>query len=250
LEREKLQKGSAPTGAQVALGVDAPPPARQSSGSESAPTAVSNQVSVPKAQGAIADAVTVELRSPTPGVTFRPQQRFQAIPGKKVKIAAAKQGYLTAEKTIIVAEHDMAEALGPLQPQAAGKQGERERRKPQAEETERQRREAEQTAGDHRRQAEETTRPRREAEEAEPRQRETRLVAQGMKFIVKRVILCVTTTKSVVTGSVTRTGASSVSCEDARRLLVVEDEKKNACLAPEAKEGIKQWIGTESCPAP
>jgi TIR domain len=234
LEREKLQKGSAPTGAQVALGVDAPPPAspppaRQSSGSESAPP-----------------AVTVELRSPTPGVTFRPQQRFQTIPGKKVKIAAAKQGYLTAEKTIIVAEHNMAEELGPLQPQAAGKQGERERRKPQAEETERRRREAEQTAGDHQRQAEETKRPRREAEEAEPRQRETRLVAQGMKFIVKRVTLCVTTTKSVVTGTVTRTGASSVSCEDAKRLLVAEDEKKNACLAPETQEGIKQWIGTES----
>jgi hypothetical protein len=116
-------------------------------------------------------------------VTFRPQQRFQAIPGKEVKIAAAKQGYLTAEKTIIVAEHDMAEELGPLQPQAAGKPGERERRKPQAKETERQRQEAEQTAGDHRRQAEETTRQRREAEEAEHRQRETRLVAQGMKFI-------------------------------------------------------------------
>jgi hypothetical protein len=230
-------------------------------------TTASNQVSVPKAQGAnagapapsdpgtsitsatlIADAVTVELRSPTPGVTFRPQQRFQAIPGKKVKIAAAKQGYLTAEKTIIVAEHDMAEELGPLQSQAAGKQGERERRKPQSEETKRQRLEAERTAGDHRRQAEETTRPRQEDEEAEHRQRETRLVAQGMKFIVKRLILCVTTTKSLVTGTVTRTGASSVSCEDARRLLVAENEKKNDCLAPETKEG--KWVGTESCPAP
>jgi uncharacterized caspase-like protein len=237
-EREKLQGGGAPKGPQVAVGGNPPPPptpqtSRQSSGIESAPT-----------------AVTVELSSPTPGVTFRPQQRFQAVPGKKVKIAAAKQGYLTAEKTILVADHDMAEDLGPLQPQAEGEQGERERRKHQAEETERQRREAEQAAIEHRRQAEETERQRREAEEAEQRKRENILVAQGMKFIVKRQFLCLTTQDNLVVGAVTRTGASSLSCEDARRTLIAEDEKKNACPSPYQKEGQKQWIGTASCPAP
>ena len=239
-EREKLQKGSAPQGTQGALGVDAPPPAppppaRKSGGSASAPT-----------------TVTVELSSPTPDVTFRPQQRFPAIPGKKVRIAAAKQGYLTATKTILVAEHDMTEELGPLQPQAEGEQGERERRKHQAEETKRQRREAEQAAGEHRRQAEETERQRREAEEAEQRQRETRLVAQGMKFIVKRRMLCLTTTERLVTGTVTLTGASSLSCDDAKRSLLAEDEEKNACVPrwPDTKEGEKHWIGTASCPAP
>lgn len=212
-EREKLQRGNAPKGLQIAMGVE-PPPAtpqtsRQSSGRESAPT-----------------AVTVELSSPTSGVTFQPQQRFQAIPGKKVKIAASKQGYITAEKTIIVADHDMAEVLGSLQRQAEWEQGESERWKPRAEETERRRREAEQANVEHRRQAEETERQRREAEEAEQRKRETMLVAQGMKFIVKRQILCITAKESLVTGTVTLTVASSASCEDARRLLIAEDEKK------------------------
>jgi uncharacterized caspase-like protein len=216
-EREKLQGGSASKGPQVARGVDAPPPAtpktlRPSSGIESAPT-----------------AVTVELSSPTPGVTFQPQQRFQAIPGKKVKIAASKQGYITTEKTLIVADHDMSEVLDPVPRQAELEQGEIERRKHQAEETERRR---------------------REAEQAEQQKRENMLVAQGMQFIVKRQCLCLTTKDSLVVGTVTLTGASSLSCEDARYILIAEDEKKNDCSSPDTKEGKKQWIGTASCPVP
>jgi len=84
----------------------------------------------------------------------------------------------------------MSEVLGPLQRQAELEQGERERRKRQAEETERRRREAEQADKEHQRQAEETERQRREAEQAEQRKRENILVAQGMKFIVKRQFLC------------------------------------------------------------
>jgi uncharacterized caspase-like protein len=238
-EREKLQEGGAPKGPQVAVGGKPPPPAtpqtlHNSIGIESAPT-----------------AVTVELSSPTPGVTFQPQQRFQEIPGKKVKITASKKGYVTAEKTIIVADHDMSEVLGPLQRRAELKQGEIERRKRQAEETEQRRREAEQANIEHQHQAEETEQRGREAQEAEQRKREAMLVAQGMKFIVKWQILCLTTKESIVTGTVTRTGASSVSCEDARRLLIAEDEKKNACVPPDTtREGGKHWIGTASCPAP
>jgi len=237
-ERERLQGGGAPKGPQVAVGGNPPPPAtpqtlRHSIGRESAPT-----------------AVTVELSSPTPEVTFQPQQRFQEIPGKKVKITASKKGYVTAEKTIIVADHDMSEVLGPLQRQAELEQGEREGRKRQAEETERRRREAEQADKEHQRQAEETERQRREAEQAEQRKRENILVAQGMKFIVKRQFLCLSTQDSLVVGTVTLTGASSLSCEDARRTLIAEDEKKNDCASPYQKEGQKQWIGTGSCPAP
>jgi hypothetical protein len=209
-------------GPQVAMGDGAPPPAtpqtsRQSSGSGSAPT-----------------TVTVELSSPTPGVTFQPRQRFPAIPGQKVKIAAAKQGYITAEKSLIVADHDMSEVLGPLQRHAELDQGEVERQQRQAEETERQSREAEQ------------------AKQAEQRQREQMLVAQGMKFIVKQEMLCITTQGSIVMGTTTLTGASSLSCEDAKRSLRAADEKRNACLPrwPDAKEGEKHWIGTASCPTP
>jgi uncharacterized caspase-like protein len=251
-EREKLQGGSASKGPQVARGVDAPPPAtpktlRPSSGIESAPT-----------------AVTVELSSPTPGVTFQPQQRFQAIPGKKVKIAASKKGSITAEqppaeleqveitteKTLIVADHDMSEVLDPVPRQAELEQGEIERRKHQAEETERRRHEAEQADVEHRSQAEETERRRREAEQAEQQKRENMLVAQGMPFIVKRQCLCLTTKDSLVVGTITLTGASSLSCEDARYILIAEDEKKNDCSSPDTKEGKKQWIGTASCPVP
>src|SRR5262249_39799255 len=103
---------------------------------------------------------------------------------------------------------------------------------------------------EHRRQAEETERRRREAEQAEQQKREQILVAQGMKFIVKRQFLCLNTQDSLVVGSVTLTGASSLSCEDARRTLLAEDEKKNDCSSPYQKEGQKQWIGTASCPAP
>jgi len=216
-EREKLQGGSASKGPQVARDVDAAPPAtpktlRPSSGIESAPP-----------------TVTVELSSPTPGVTFQPQQRFQAIPGKKVKIAALKKGYITAEKTLLVADHDMSEVLDPMPRPAEWDQGEIERRKQQAEETERRR---------------------REAEQAEQQHREHMLVAQGMQFIVKRQFLCLTTQDSLVVGTVTLTGASSLSCEDARRIVIAEDEKKNDCSSPDTKEGRKQWIGTASCPAP
>ena len=77
-------------------------------------------------------AVTVELSSPTPGVTFQPQQRFQESPGKTVKITASKKGYVTAEKTILVAEHDMSEVLGPLPRHPEWEQAERERRQRQA----------------------------------------------------------------------------------------------------------------------
>jgi hypothetical protein len=140
-EQEKLQGSGSPKGPQVAVGVSPPPPAtsktlRNSTDIESAPA-----------------TVTVELSSPTPGVTFHPKQRFQEIPGKKVKIAASKKGYVTAEKTIIVADHNMSEVLGPLQRQAELEQGEIERRKRQAEETEQRRREAELADVERRRQA-------------------------------------------------------------------------------------------------
>jgi hypothetical protein len=175
-------------GPQVAMGDGAPPPAtpqtsRQSSGSGSAPTAV----------------------------TFQHQQRFQPLPGQKVKIAASE--------------------IGPLQRQAESDQRAVEPQQRQAEETERQR---------------------REVEQAEQRQREQMLVAQGMKFIVKQEMLCITTQDSIVMGTTTLTGASSLSCEDAKRSLRAADEKRNACLPrwPDAKEGEKHWIGTASCPAP
>ena len=162
-------------------------------------------------------------------MTFQPQQRFQEIPGKKVKIAASKKGYITAEKTLIVADHDMSEVLGPLQRQAELGQGELQQQQHQAEETERRG---------------------REAEQAEQRKRENMLVAQGMKFIVKRQILCITPKDSRVMGTVTLMVASSSSCDDARQILVAEDEKKNDCVSPDTKEGTKQWLGTASCPAP
>jgi Flp pilus assembly protein TadD len=237
-ERERLQGGGAPKGPQVAVGGNPPAPAtpqtlRTSIGRESAPP-----------------AVTVELSSPTPEVTFQPQQRFQEVPGKQVKITASKKGYVTAEKTILVADHDMSEVLGPLPRQAELEQGELERRKRQAEDTERRRREAEQAAIEHQRQAEDTERRRREAKQAEQQQRENILVAQGMKFIVKRQFLCLNTQDNLVVGTTTLTGASSLSCEDAGRALMAEYEKKKDCSSPSQKEGQKQWIGTASCPAP
>jgi hypothetical protein len=110
--------------------------------------------------------------------------------------------------------------------------------------------EAEQAAIEHQRQAEETEHQRREAEQAAQWKRENLLVAQGMQFIVKRQFLCLNIPDSLVVGSVTLTGASSLSCEDARRTLIADDERKNNCLSPDQKEGQKQWIGTASCPAP
>jgi hypothetical protein len=71
-----------------------------------------------------------------------------------------------------------------------------------------------------------------------------------MQFIVQRQFLCLNTEDSLVVGSVTFTGASSLSCEDARRTLIADDERKNDCPSPYQKEGQKQWIGTASCPAP
>jgi hypothetical protein len=110
--------------------------------------------------------------------------------------------------------------------------------------------EAEQPAIEHPRQAEDTERQRREAEQAEQRKREKLLAAQGMQFIVKRQFLCLNIQDSLVVGSVTLTGASSLSCEDARRTLIAEDERKNHCPSPYQKEGQKQWIETPSCPGP
>jgi hypothetical protein len=215
--RETPSPTSAPPTGVRSGAVSLPSPAtlqtlRHSSGIESAPT-----------------AVTVELSSPTPGVTFQPKQRFQEIPGKQVKITASKKGYVTAEKTILVADHDMSEVLGPLPRQAELEQGELERRKRQAEDTERRR---------------------REAKQAEQQQRENILIAQGMKFIVKRQFLCLNTQDNLVVGTTTLTGASSLSCEDAGRALMAEYEKKKDCASPSQKEGQKQWIGTASCPAP
>ena len=192
----------------------------------------------------------MELSSPTPGVTFQPQQRFQESPGKTVKITASKKGYVTAEKTILVAEHDMSEVLGPLPRHPEWEQAERERRQRQAEDTERRRRETEQAAMEHQRQAEDTERRGRDAKRAEPQQRENSLVAQGMKFIVKRQFLCLNAQDNLVLGTTTITGASSLSCEDARGALMTEYEKKKDCSSPSHKEGQKQWIGTASCPAP
>jgi hypothetical protein len=123
----------------------------------------------------------------------------------------------------------MSEVLGPLQRQAELGQGELQQQQHQAEETERRG---------------------REAEQAEQRKRENMLVAQGMKFIVKRQILCITPKDSRVMGTVTLMVASSSSCDDARQILVAEDEKKNDCVSPDTKEGTKQWLGTASCPAP
>jgi formylglycine-generating enzyme required for sulfatase activity len=61
--------------------------------------------------------VTVELRSKTPGVTFTPDQRFEAIPGKRVRVTASKEGYQTIKKDILVEARDMVVELGPLQRQ-------------------------------------------------------------------------------------------------------------------------------------
>ena len=110
--------------------------------------------------------------------------------------------------------------------------------------------EAEQPAIEHPRQAEDTERWSRDGKQAEQQQRENILVAQGMKFIVKRQFLCLNTQDNLVWGTTTLTGASSLSCEDARRALMAESEKKNACASLSQKEGQKQWIGTASCPAP
>jgi len=110
--------------------------------------------------------------------------------------------------------------------------------------------EAEQPAIEHPRQAEDTERQRREAEQAEQRKHEILLAAQGMQFIVKRQFLCLNIQDSLVVGSVTLTVASSLSCEDARRTLIADDERKNDCPSPYQKEGQKQWIGTASCPGP
>ena len=63
--------------------------------------------------------VTVELWSKTPGVEFTPDQRFQAIPGKQVKVTASKEGYKPDRKTITVEARDMVVELGPLQRQQA-----------------------------------------------------------------------------------------------------------------------------------
>ena len=63
--------------------------------------------------------VTVELRSKTPGVTFTPDQRFEAIPGKRMRITASKEGYQTVRKDILVEARDMVVELGPLQRQQA-----------------------------------------------------------------------------------------------------------------------------------
>src|SRR5215475_13320183 len=139
-----------------------------------------------------------------------------------------------------------APAPSTRMPVAVHQAEESERRRREAE---RQRREAEQADRAYRRQAEETERQRREAEQAEQRQHE-HILAQGMKFIVKRQMLCLTTTDRIVMGTTTLTTASPSSCEDARRRLVAEDEGKNDCSPrwPEAKEGAKQWMGTASCP--
>ena len=147
-----------------------------------------------------------------------------------------------------VQEPPGAPAPSTRMPVAVHQAEEIERRRREAE---RQRREAEQADRAYRRQAEETERQRREAEQAEQRQHE-HILAQGMKFIVKRQMLCLTTTDSIVMGTTTLTTASPSSCEDARRRLVAEDEGKNDCSPrwPDAKEGAKQWIGTASCPAP
>jgi Zn-dependent protease with chaperone function len=144
----------------------------------------------------------------------------------------------------------MPEVLAPLQRQAELEQAEIERRKRQAEETEQRRRDAEQAAIEPQHQAEETERQRRDAEQAEQREREQLLVAHGMQYIVQRQFLCLNTQDSLVVGSVTLTGASSLSCEDARRTVIADDERKNDCPAPYQKEGQKQWIGTASCPGP
>ena len=110
--------------------------------------------------------------------------------------------------------------------------------------------EAEPPAIEHPRQAEDTERQRREAAQAEQRKRENLLAAQGMQFIVKRQFLCLNIQDSLVVGSVTLTGASSLSCEDARRTLIADDGSKNHCPSPYEKEGQKQWIGTASCTRP
>ena len=119
--------------------------------------------------------------------------------------------------------------LGPLPRQAELEQAERERRKRQAEDTERRS---------------------RDGKQAEQQQRENILVAQGMKFIAIRQFLCLNIQDSLVVGSVTLTVASSLSCEDARRTLIAEDERKNHCPSPYQKEGQKQWSETANCPGP
>jgi uncharacterized caspase-like protein len=189
----------------------------------------------------------VDAPPPATPKTLRPSSGIESAP---TAVTVSKQGYITTEKTLIVADHDMSEVLDPVPRQAELEQGEIERRKHQAEETERRRHEAEQADVEHRSQAEETERRRREAEQAEQQKRENMLVAQGMPFIVKRQCLCLTTKDSLVVGTITLTGASSLSCEDARYILIAEDEKKNDCSSPDTKEGKKQWIGTASCPVP
>jgi formylglycine-generating enzyme required for sulfatase activity len=59
--------------------------------------------------------VTVELRSKTPGVTFTPDQRFEAIPGKTVRVTASKEGYQPVKKDILIEARDMVVELDPLQ---------------------------------------------------------------------------------------------------------------------------------------
>jgi uncharacterized caspase-like protein len=141
-------------------------------------------------------------------------------------------------------------AVGGHPRQAEWEQGERERRKRQAEDAERRSRDTEQAAIEHQRQAEDAERRSRDAKQAEPQQRENSLVAQGMKFIVKWQFLCLNAQDNLVLGTTTITGASSFSCEDARGALMAEYEKKKDCSSPSHKEGQKQWIGTASCPAP
>ena len=211
---------------------------------------------------------TSAAEPPAPGPTSpRPPLPGQAVPLGAVPSLPTLQAQVEAQRQQVHAERQQLEAARRRQEESQHLQAEQERllreesQHLQAEQ-ERLRQEREKlqgggapqgpqvAVGGNPRQAEDTERRGRDAQQAEPQQRENILVAQGMKFIVKRQFLCLNAQDNLVLGTTTITGASSLSCEDARGALMAEYEKKKDCSSPSHKEGQKQWIGTASCPAP
>ena len=196
---------------------------------------------------------TSAAEKPAPGPTSpRPPLPGQAVPVGAVPSLTTLQAHVEAQRQQLEAERQQLEAERRRREEAQTLQAEQERL--------RQEREKLQgggapkgpqvAVGGHPRPAEDAERRSRDAEQAEPQQREHSLVAQGMKFIVKRQFLCLNAQDNLVLGTTTLTGVSSLSCEDARGALMAEYEKKKECSSPSHKEGQKQWIGTASCPAP
>jgi len=205
---------------------------------------------------------------PAPGPTSpQPPMPGQAVPLGAVPSLATLQAHVEAQRQQVQAERQQLEEARRRWEEAQTLQAEQERLLREESQTlqaeqERLRQEREKlqgggapqgpqvAVGGHPRPAEAAERRSRDAEQAEPQQREHSLVAQGMKFIVKQQFLCLNAQDNLVLGTTTLTGASSLSCEDARGALMAEYEKKKECSSPSHKEGQKQWIGTASCPAP